>query len=75
MQTLAIGAVPLAFAAMGQAVIIIGGGVDLSLGNQMALVSVIAARMMQDASFGRALAICALLIAGTVLVGALTAAS
>jgi ribose transport system permease protein len=72
MQTLAIGAVPLAFAAMGQAVIIIGGGVDLSLGNQMALVSVVAARMMMDESFGHALAICALLIVGSVLIGVLT---
>ena len=52
MQTIVIGALPLAFAAMAQSVIIIAGGIDLSLGDKMAIVSVIAASLMQGKSFG-----------------------
>ena len=37
---------PLAFAAMAQSVIIIGGGVDLSIGAQIGLMNAIAARSM-----------------------------
>ena len=34
---------PLAFAAMGQAIVIISGGIDLSIGAMMSLVNVLAA--------------------------------
>lgn len=38
--------VPLVFAALAQAVIVIGGGLDLSIGAQIALVSVVALKVM-----------------------------
>ena len=43
-QSLVIAALPLAFAAMAQSVIVISGGIDLSVGAQMALTNCIAAR-------------------------------
>jgi len=47
-QSLFIDALPLCFAAMAQAVIIISGGIDLSVGSLMALVNVLAARYMVE---------------------------
>jgi ribose transport system permease protein len=73
-QTLAIAAVPPALAAMAQAVIIIGGGVDLSIGAQMALINVISARWMLHGGFGRALLLSLGLIVLGMLIGALTGA-
>jgi ribose transport system permease protein len=45
-QSLAIDALPFAFAAMGQAIVIISGGIDLSIGSMMSLVNVVAAKYM-----------------------------
>ena len=71
-QSLAIDALPLAFAAMGQAVVIISGGIDLSIGSMMGLVNVVAAKYMVDMSFRQALLFSLVLIAGAALAGALT---
>ena len=49
-QGLGISVLPLAFAAVAQAVVVIGGGLDLSIGSMMALTSVVAATMMQGQS-------------------------
>jgi ribose transport system permease protein len=49
-QGLAIGAVPLAMAAVAQAIVVISGGIDLSVGPMMALTSVTAAVLMQGQS-------------------------
>ena len=46
-QSLVIVSLPLAFAAMAQSVIVISGGIDLSVGAQMALLNCIAARLME----------------------------
>ena len=73
-ETLAIAAVPPAFAAMGQAVIIIGGGVDLSIGAQIALINVISARWMLHGGLSRAVLLCLALIVLGILIGALTGA-
>ena len=43
-QSVAIDALPLAFAACGQAIAIISGGIDLSIGSLMSLVNVVARR-------------------------------
>jgi ribose transport system permease protein len=44
---------PLAFAAVAQAIVVISGGIDLSIGSMMALTSVISASLMQGrATFG-----------------------
>lgn len=48
--SLAIAALPVALAAVAQAVAVISGGIDLSVGSVMALTSVTAARLMQDGS-------------------------
>src|SRR5207253_9178028 len=49
-QGLAISVLPLALAAVAQAVVVIGGGIDLSIGSMMALTSVISATLMKDQS-------------------------
>ena len=49
-QGLGISVLPLAFAAVAQAVVVIAGGVDLSIGSVMALTSVIAASLMEGQS-------------------------
>ena len=49
-QGLAIGVMPLAFAAAGQAIVVLSGGVDLSIGSIMALTNVTAAVLMQGQS-------------------------
>lgn len=67
-QGLAISVLPLAFAAVAQAVVVIAGGIDLSIGSMMALTSVVTATLMQGQSpeFGVAVVI-GVLILGLVL--------
>jgi len=72
MQSLVGGALPLALAAMAQAVVVISGGVDLSVGALMSLVNVVSAFYMVHADLKGALLVSALLVAGTALAGALT---
>lgn len=50
LTSLAIGALPIAFAAVAQAIVVISGGIDLSIGAMMALTSVVAAAQMKGAS-------------------------
>src|SRR5262249_54061348 len=78
-QSLCIDALPLAFAAMGQAIVIIAGGIDLSIGSLMGLVNVLAAKYMvtdlttaTPRSFQHAIVVSILLIAFGFLAGALT---
>jgi ribose transport system permease protein len=47
-ESLIRGALPLAFAAAGQAVAVIAGGIDLSIGSLIALTNVVAAKLMMD---------------------------
>jgi ribose transport system permease protein len=49
-QGLAISVLPLALAAVGQAIVVISGGIDLSVGAVMALTSVVSAVLMQGQS-------------------------
>lgn len=46
-QGLAISVLPLALAAVGQAIVVISGGIDLSIGAMMALTSVVSATLMK----------------------------
>ncbi len=71
-QSLAIDTLPFAFAAMGQAVVIISGGIDLSVGSLMSLVNVVAAKYMVHMSFREALLFSLLLVVCAALAGALT---
>jgi ribose transport system permease protein len=63
-QGLAISVLPLALAAAAQAVVVISGGLDLSIGSMMALTSVVAAVLMkgQSGEFGVAAVVVVLLL-------------
>jgi ribose transport system permease protein len=67
-QGLAVSMMPLAFAAVAQAIVVISGGIDLSIGAMMALTNVIAATQMrgQSEEVGVAIAV-GVLILGLVL--------
>ncbi len=68
LQSLAMGALPLAFAAAAQAVVVISGGIDLSIGSMIAVANVLAARTMEHASFGESLMLAvAVLLAGAAM--------
>lgn len=64
-QGLAISVLPLALATVAQAIVVISGGIDLSIGAMMALTSVVAASMMlgQSPEFG------ILVVVGVILLG------
>jgi ribose transport system permease protein len=64
-QGLAISVLPLAFAAVAQAIAVIARGIDLSVGSMMALTSVIAATLMDERSEGFAVAV----VIGVILLG------
>ena len=63
-QGLAISVLPLALAAVAQAVVVISGGIDLSTGSMMALTSVVSATLMmgQSPEFGVAVVLGVLLL-------------
>jgi ribose transport system permease protein len=67
LKTIVIGALPLVFAAMAQAVIVISGGIDLSLGVMVAVINVLAASLMENQSFATSL----LIAVGLMFVGVL----
>jgi ribose transport system permease protein len=64
-QGLGISVVPLALAAVAQAVVVIAGGIDLSVGSMMALTSVVSATAMMGQSEDFALAV----VLGVLLLG------
>jgi ribose transport system permease protein len=67
-QSVAMAALPLALAAAAQAVVVIAGGIDLSIGSVMAVANVLAASTMKDAGFGEALLLAVgVLVAGTAI--------
>ncbi len=69
-QSLVIAAMPLAFAAMAQSVVVISRGIDLSVGSVMALTNVTAAQLMVDqTSTGSALAISVLVLGVGLAIG------
>jgi ribose transport system permease protein len=64
-QSLALGALPLALAAAAQAIVVISGGIDLSIGSMIAVSNVLSASLMQHADFRQSLALSFLvLVAG-----------
>jgi ribose transport system permease protein len=73
-QGLAISILPIAFAAVAQAIVVISGGIDLSVGPMMALASVTSAVLMKDQGdpFGVAVVVGVLLLG--VAVGAINGA-
>jgi ribose transport system permease protein len=71
LDTLALGALPLAFAAVAQTVIVLGGGIDLSIGPLMALANVLAVRAMLGHDSNYALVVATLVLVTVTLAGAL----
>jgi ribose transport system ATP-binding protein len=69
-QSVAMAAFPLACAAAAQAVVVISGGIDLSIGSVMAVANVLAASTMRNASFGESLALAAAILAAGAAIGA-----
>jgi ribose transport system permease protein len=69
-QGLAISVLPLALAAVGQAIVVMSGGIDLSVGAIMALTNVVAARFMLGQSDQSAVAV----VVGVLLLGLLIGA-
>ena len=70
LQSLALGALPLALAAAAQTVVVLSGGIDLSVGSLMAVANVLSASLMQHAGFGQALLLAALVLVAGVAAGA-----
>lgn len=64
-QGLAISVLPLAMAAVAQAIVVISGGIDLSIGSMMALTNVVAASLMEDQPPEFAVAV----VIGTLILG------
>jgi len=69
-QSVAMAALPLAFAAAAQAIVVISGGIDLSIGSMIAVANVFAASTMEEATFGRSLALAALVFVAGAAIGA-----
>jgi ribose transport system permease protein len=70
-QSLAMGALPLAFAAAAQTVVVVSGGIDLSVGSVMAVTNVLAASTMEEASFGQAVLLAVAIIVAGAVIGAI----
>src|SRR3954452_9331837 len=73
-QSLATSIVPLALAAVAQTVCVVAGGIDLSIGSQMAVTSCIAAVMMQNQSDAFAVPVIALVLVVGLILGAVNGA-
>lgn len=73
-QSLAISALPLALAAAAQATVVIGGGIDLSIGSVMAVCNCLAARTMQGASTPEIVGLAVLVVVVGVAAGGLNGA-
>lgn len=73
-QGLAISVLPLALAAAAQAVVVIAGGIDLSIGSIMALTSVVAAANMKDQPGEVGLLVAVAVLALGLVIGAINGA-
>lgn len=73
-QSLAIGVMPIIFAAAAQTVVVIAGGIDLSVGPVMAFTSVTAAALMKGGSEESAVAVVVFVLLLGVAVGAINGA-
>jgi ribose transport system permease protein len=71
-RTITAGTMPLAFLAMAQGVIVISGGVDLSVGAMMVLANCLSAMWMEDQGLGVCLAFGVLVLVVTVALSTLT---
>jgi len=72
LETLFVSTLPLVFLALAQTVVVIAGGIDLSVGAQMVLFNVISSYLMLHAGFGSSLLYAVLTLVLGMAVGALT---
>lgn len=70
-NTLTLAALPLAFAAAAQTMVVLGGGIDLSIGPLMALANVLALKAMLGHDLHYSLGVAALVLLEVTLAGAL----
>jgi ribose transport system ATP-binding protein len=73
-QSIAMAAFPLACAAAAQTVVVISGGIDLSIGSVIAVANVLAASTMKDANFGEALLLAVAILFAGAAIGAVNGA-
>jgi ribose transport system permease protein len=71
-RTFVLGILPIALLSMGQAIIIIGGGINLAIGAEAVLINCLSAKYMQDTSFTKSLLLAIVFIFVGVLIGAST---
>ena len=71
-RTFVLGILPIALLSMGQALIIIGGGINLAIGAEAVLINCLSAKYMLDTSFSKSLLLAVVFIIVGVLIGALT---
>ena len=72
MRTILLGVLPIALLSMGQAIIIIGGGINLAIGAEAVLINCLAAHYMVGSSLQKSILLCFVFIGIAVLMGALT---
>jgi ribose transport system permease protein len=70
-RSLVVGALPLALCAVAQTCVVLGGGIDLSIGAMMAVANVLAAHYMQGRDFQTSVLIALLVLVGGTLAGSL----
>jgi ribose transport system permease protein len=69
LRSLALGALPAAFAAVAEAIVVFAAGIDLSVGALIAVSNVLAATLMARADFGESLLLALVVLAALTLAG------
>ncbi len=71
-RTFVLGILPIALLSMGQAIIIIGGGINLAIGAEAVLINCLSAKYMLDTSFTTSILLAILFLAVATTIGAVT---
>ena len=71
-RTFVLGILPIALLSMGQAIIIIGGGINLAIGAEAVLINCLSAKYMFDTSFTTSILLAILFLAVATAIGAVT---
>jgi ribose transport system permease protein len=71
-RTFVLGILPIALLSMGQAIIIIGGGINLAIGAEAVLINCLSAKYMQDTTFTESVILAIIFLLVGMLIGALT---
>jgi len=71
-RTFVLGILPIALLSMGQAIIIIGGGINLAIGAEAVLINCLSAKYMQDTTFTESVILAIVFLLVGMLIGALT---